>query len=160
MPSITFSGVELKSVSRVPAAATLHFACELTAGVIKHLEWGELPDGSKKATMDGQLAGGTFTLTPKESKQKTIEGVRPDELSANLLTASGFVITRQQIEGTRGKGVKRRIDFVVKCADCDAAAKAEAWLCLAGDTKASLAISYSARETQAASGDDGEGDEE
>ena len=159
MPSITFHGVELKNVQRVPAAATFHFCAELTAAVVKHLEWGDLPDGSKKATMDGQLAGGSFTLTPKDKKQQSIEGTRPDEFACNLLTCSNFVVTRQQIEGTRGKGVKRRIDFVCKSADLDAATKAEAWLCMAGDTKAVLAIAYSAKESGAPR-DTEEGDEE
>lgn len=159
MPSVSFTGVELKKVDRIAAAATFHFTCELTASVVKHLEWGELPDGSKKASMDGQLAGGNFTLTPKEAKQKSIDGTRPDEVSCALLTASGFVVTRQQIDGTRGKGVKRRIDFVVKSADQDAAAKAEAWLCMAGDTKAQLSIAYSAKETgQPNADEDGEGE--
>ena len=147
MPSITYQGVELKSVSRVAAAATFHFCCELTAAVARPMGWGSLCDAAKKQTMDGQLAGGKFTLSAKEDgKQKSIEGTRPDELTANLLTASGFVVTRQQIEGTKGKGTKRRIDFIVKSADPDAAAKAEAWITMAGDTKAVLVIDYRAKE--------------
>ena len=84
MPSITFHGVELRNASRVPAAATFHFCAELTAAIAKHLEWGDLPDGSKKSAMDGQLAGGSFTLTPKDKKQQSIEGTRPEDTQKEL----------------------------------------------------------------------------
>jgi hypothetical protein len=160
MPSITFQGVELKSVSRVAAAATLHLACEFTQAVARPMEWGDMSDAAKKQTMDGQLAGGSFRLTAKPGKQRVIEGTLPNELNANLLTASGFVVTRQQIEGTKGKGVKRRIDFIVKSADADAAAKAEAWITLAGDTRGVLVVNYSAKESGAPGESEEEGEEE
>lgn len=128
MPVITFSGSVLEKVDRVAAAATLHFSCEMTASVAKHLEWGELPEGSKKSAMDGQLAAGSFVLSPQAGKQAKLEGMTPDELRANLLTCGGFVVTRQQLEGSKGKGVKRKITFALKSADADAAAKAEAWI--------------------------------
>jgi hypothetical protein len=154
MPSITFSGAVLEKVDRIPAAATLHFSCELTAAVAKKMEWGDLPDAAKKSPMDGQLAGGSFVYSPKEAAQKQIEGTLPDEMQANILTVGGFVITRMQIEGSRGKGVKRRINFVLKSADADAAAKAEAWLTMAGSTKGSLRVEYSAMGTAPTQGED------
>ncbi len=159
MPSITFSGCMLEKVDRVAAAATLHFACELTASVVKHLKWGDLPDAAKKAPMDGQLAGGSFVLSPKQAAQQQIEGTLPDEMQAAVLTVGNFVITRLQIDGSRGKGVKRRINFVLKSADQDAAAKAEAWLTMAGDTKGSLRVEYSAMGSVEPATDDDEEDE-
>ena len=147
MPVITFSGTILDKVDRVAASATLHFSCEMTASVAKHLEWGELPEGSKKSAMDGQLAGGSFVLSPLQGKQTALAGFTPNELRANLLTAGGFVVTRQQLDGSNGKGVKRKITFAVKSADADAAAKAEAWITGAGDTRASLRLDYSSRES-------------
>lgn len=160
MPSITFSGVVLEKADRVSAAATLHFACELTASVVKHMKWGDLPDAAKKAPMDGQLAGGSFVLSPKEARQTQIVGTLPDEMQAAVLTVGGFVITRMQIEGSRGKGVKRRINFVLKSADADAAAKAEAWLTMAGDTRGSLRIEYSAMGSAVTEvGEEGEDEE-
>ncbi len=162
MPKITFTGAVLEKVDRVAAAATLHFQCELTASVGKHLEWGDLPDGSKKSAMDGQLAGGSFVLSPQQGKQMAIKETLPDELSANLLTCGGFVITRMNLEGTKGKGFRRKITFALKSPDEDAAAKAEGWLTSVGDLKASLSVSYSSKESgkPEESDDDEEGDEE
>lgn len=160
MPVITFSGSVLEKVDRVAAAATLHFSCEMTASVAKHLEWGELPEGSKKSAMDGQLAGGSFVLSPQAGKQAKLEGMTPDELRANVLTCGGFVVTRQQLEGSKNKGVKRKVTFALKSADADAAAKAEAWITSSSDTKASLRVDYASKEAVKSAEEDEKGEEE
>lgn len=154
MPSITFVGVELKNCVRTAKEATFHFAAEYTAKVAKHFQWGEPSDSDKKADKDGSLAGGTLTLTPKDAKQKTIEGTRPDVLEVALATCGTFKITRLQTEGSKRKGTRRRIDFVATSVDADAAMKAEKWLQLAAKIKAELCCEYRVKD----SGAPGEGD--
>ena len=152
MPSITFVGVELKNCVRTAKEATFHFAAEYTAKVAKHFDWGEPVDSAKKLPLDGALAGGTMTLEAKESKQKSIEGTRPDVLEVALATCNGFIVTRLQTEGTKGKGTKRRIDFVATSIDADAAGKAEGWLSMIGKLKASACFDYRVMESAANEG--------
>lgn len=154
MPSITFVGVELKNVVRTAKEATFHFSAEYTAKVAKHFQWGDPSDSDKKADKDGALAGGSMALTPKDAKQKAFEGTRPDVLEVALATCGKFKITRLQTEGSKGKGTRRRIDFVATSIDGDAAMKAEKWLQLAAKIKAELCCDYRVKD----SGAPGEGD--
>ena len=149
MPSITFVGVELKNCVRTAKEATFHFAAEYTAKVGKAFEWGDLNETCKKFTLDGSLAGGTMVLEPKETSQKTMDGTKPDVMSVSLTTCDSFTVTRLQSEGSKGKGIRRRIDFCATSIDSDACMKAEKWLQLIGKMKASLCCEYRVLDTGA-----------
>lgn len=156
MSLVNFSSAVLISSSRTKTTTTLLFSAELTKSVAKAMEWGEqeLPDKASGIKMDGKLAGGTFSLAPRQGAQGVLDGIAPAELECGLGSCGHFQIVRREIEQSRGKGFRRELRFKVTSSDVDASAKAEAWLTTIGETKGTLKLNYAAKATSA--GDDGE----
>ena len=140
MAVINFVGVTLRQVSRETGSGKLYFTAELTPAISRAFEWDAISDKATSSDMDGEISGGTLTLSPKEL------GMKLAAFTCEFGTLNKLEIVRLEIEKTRGKGHRSEVRFVVKFSGADTAAKAERWLTKIGEAKGTLEVSYAKQD--------------
>jgi len=132
--SVTFTQATLKEFGRDSGGAWARFEFPLTKSVISALNWGELADYETKTSLEGDLAATVISLTPDApelAKQAT-------DIDAQRVYH--FVATKQEIEGSRGKGKRWLIQCDVSIRDVAGCQKLEGYM--ASVPKGKVRVSY------------------
>ena len=122
MPAkVTFTNVELLGFGRSAKGAGLaRIQFSFTKDLRKAMGWStDLPEFQHGADLDGDLAAVTMELNPSQPELKK----HAVELSAQRMHK--FVVTRQELEGKRGKGFRWTVQADIAFSDPQGCQKLE-----------------------------------
>lgn len=142
MPSsVTLTSVEIEHFKRTRKQVTARFEFSLTKKLIAAMGWGELADFETASTLKGDLAASNIVLTPVD------EALKRHQTEIAVSRVHAFNATRQEIEGSRGKGTRWLVQCDVVMTEPTACKKLEAYMLTAG--KSEMRISYEKQAEQA-----------
>ena len=140
MEKLTFTTVELVSFGRSRKGGKAIFASSLNANVQKKMGWAEIPESITASNLEGDLAATVITLEPKEPELKK------HAFSLDVQRVHRFQSVRLELEGTKNKGHRTEIRFLVEFSDPTGCKKLEAYMQTAN--KSSMQVSYEKQVVQ------------
>jgi len=106
------------------------------------LEWGEIPEFLTSTALEGSLHLSSCELTPKEKLLR----VHAMQLDAGQITE--FKSVRRELKGSKGKGFRIELRFLVLFSDPLGCAKLEGYMQGVGSEKSALRISFTKEPVQ------------
>ena len=146
---LTFVGLEISSFTRTKKATVIKVACELSAPVMRQLDWQEAPECYTGGGLEGDLTATAAEFIPSDGSlsqhAQVIDAVR----------MNAFKTVRLENKGKRGAGHRTELRFSITSGDLRAAEKLEGYLLVAGKSK--LKVAYERVEPKGASGEEDTG---
>lgn len=141
--TITFTAAKLESFSRNQNGGKAKFSCGLNTKVMQAMGWVEIPECLTGADLEGELHATAAQFIPSDTQ------LEAHKFDLEISEISKFESVRLEIEGKKGKGHRTELRFVVEFGDQRGAAKLEKYMVsAAGDSKASLKVSYTPEPVQ------------
>lgn len=139
--SVTFTGATVIGFGRKASGATATIEFPLTTKVIKAMGWDDLADFESKSNLDGDLSAVSAEFTPSDAslKRKTT--------TLDLQRVHKFVATKQEQEGSRGKGKRWLVQASLVIRDELACTKLEPYFLSV--PKGDIRVSYEKQAVQA-----------
>jgi hypothetical protein len=139
---LQFPTVVLKSFSRNKNGGHAVFSSTFPKSIGDHMGWNGFPTGATSVKLEGELAGRSMKLTPKDGP------LSKWTVTFDINKVSEFQAFRLESEGTRGKGHRIELRFSVAFADTEGCRYLEEYMTNAGEAKASLEVSYTKQAEQ------------
>ena len=131
--SVTFAGATLVDFGRNLKGCSAKIEFPLSSRVMKSLGWADLRDFETKASLEGDLAATVAEFVPSD------EGMKRRAIQIDVQRVSGFVATKQEVEGSRGKGKRWLVQCTITIRDEAGCQKLEGYMLSVpkGDVKVS-----------------------
>lgn len=138
--SVTFTGATLIEFGRSQTGATAKIEFPLTTRVMKAMGWDDLRDFETKASLEGDMAASVAEFLPgEEDKRRAVQ--------LDLQRVHKFVATKQEQEGSRGKGKRWLVQCLLTIRDEAGCQKLEGYILSV--PKGDVRISYEKKPVQA-----------
>ncbi len=135
-------GAVLLGFSKKQSGGRAVFASPMASELSETLAWGDIPEFMTGAALEGSLHLSSCELTPKDKLLRT----HAITLDAGQMTE--FKTVRRELKGTKGKGHRVELRFMVLFSDPAGCAKLEAYMQGVGSEKSAIRISFTKEPVQ------------
>lgn len=118
------------------------FSSPISEDLANVLEWGEVPEFLTGAALDGSLHLSNCELTPKEKM------LRANSMTLEAGQITEFKTVRRELKGSKGKGFRIELRFLVMFSDPLGCAKLELYMASVGSEKSALRIAFTKEPVQ------------
>lgn len=138
-----FTQCVLRGIARTHKGGAAQFSSSLTDALRSKLDLEDLPDYlTEGKSSERELVASQIILRSKDGD------LAQYEIIVQAQRVHKFELVRLEREGTKGKGTRTELRFIVKFNDPTGCAFLEEYMVKAGDSKGTLVVSYTAQPEQ------------